>query len=133
MSKAILWTARLSFAATVAVLGTTAALGASIPAQQSAIVQRGFGGPEVLKLETVPVLEPGDGQVLIEVYAAGVNPVDWKSREGVNGRRMGTPPPVGRPPALRIPGSDVAGVVSKLGPGVTGLKVGDPVAGSAGG
>lgn len=133
MSKTMLWTARLSFSAAVAVLGATAALGASIPAQQSAIVQRGFGGPEVLKLETVPVLEPGEGQVLLEIYAAGVNPVDWKSREGVNGRPMGAPPPVGRAPALRIPGSDVAGVVAKLGPGVTDLKVGYPVAGSVGG
>jgi NADPH:quinone reductase-like Zn-dependent oxidoreductase len=133
MSKTILSIARVSIAAAVAVLGAAECFGASVPSEQSAIVQRGFGGPEVLKLETVPVLEPGEGQVLVQIYAAGVNPVDWKSREGINGRRIGTPAPADRPPALRIPGSDIAGVVVKLGPGVTDLKVGDPVAGSSGG
>ena len=116
-----------------AMLGATCAFGASVPTEQTAIVQRGFGGPEVLKVETVPVLEPGEGQVLVQVYAAGVNPVDWKGREGINGRRIGTPPPAGRAPALRIPGTDIAGVVAKVGPGVTDLKVGDAVAGSSGG
>jgi NADPH:quinone reductase-like Zn-dependent oxidoreductase len=129
MSKTTLATALMSL---TLVLCATAAQGA-FPTEQTAIVQRGFGGPEVLKLETVPVLEPGEGQVLVKVYAAGVNPVDWKGREGINGRRIGTPPPAGRAPALRIPGGDIAGVVAKLGPGVGDLKVGDPVAGSSGG
>jgi NADPH:quinone reductase-like Zn-dependent oxidoreductase len=133
MSTTIFLATRGSFATAVAMLSATCALGASVPTEQTAIVQRGFGGPEVLKLETVPVLEPGEGQVLVQVYAAGVNPVDWKAREGINGRRIGTPPPAGRQPALRIPGSDIAGVVAKLGPGVTGFNIGDPIAGSSGG
>jgi NADPH:quinone reductase-like Zn-dependent oxidoreductase len=132
MSKATLSFALVWFAV-VAVPGSRVAHAAAVPAEQTAVVQRGFGGPEVLKVETVPVLEPGEGQVLVEIYAAGVNPVDWKGREGINGRRIGTPPPVGRPPALRIPGSDIAGVVAKVGPGVTDLHVGDAVAGSSGG
>jgi NADPH:quinone reductase-like Zn-dependent oxidoreductase len=110
----------------------TAAWAAPLPAEQTAIVQRGYGGPEVLKVETVPVREPGDGQVLVQIYAAGVNPVDWKMREGINGRPPGAPD-TPRPPALRVPGTDAAGVIAKIGPGVTGLKVGDSVAGSMGG
>lgn len=133
MSKAMHSPARWSFSVAAAVLCAAVASAAAVPTEQKAIVQRGFGGPEVLKFETVPVLEPGEGQVLIQVYAVGVNPVDWKSREGVNGRRAGTPPPANRAPALRIPGSDIAGVVVKLGPGVTEWKVGDAVAGGAGG
>ena len=100
---------------------------AEVPEAQQAIVQEGNGGPEVLSLKTVPVLEPGPGQVLIEVHAAAVNPIDWKMRVGYSGRGrpMGTPPP-DEPPA-RIPGFDAAGVVAKVGPGVSSLKVGDEV------
>jgi NADPH:quinone reductase-like Zn-dependent oxidoreductase len=117
-----------------AALTTSPVQGAApkVPAEQLAIVQHGYGGPEVLKAETVPVLEPGDGQVLLRVVAVGVNPVDWKAREGVNGRLAseGRRP---NPPDRVIPGSDVAGVIVKTGPGVTDLKVGDAVAGSVGG
>jgi NADPH:quinone reductase-like Zn-dependent oxidoreductase len=101
---------------------------ATIPSEQLAIVQHGIGGPEVLKLETVSVPEPAEGQVLLKIYAAGVNPVDWKKREGIGGRRPGE-----NPPSEVIPGFDAAGIVVKLGPGVEGLKVGEAVAGSVGG
>lgn len=101
------------------------ALGAT-PKEQQAIVQTGTGGPEVLQLQTVPVLEPGPDQVLIRVYAAAVNPVDWKMRQGMGG---GPRPPAGLPvaPATRIPGLDVAGVIESVGASVTGLKTGDAV------
>ena len=134
MRKAAHSVALLSMAAVAVLVALDAAASAAtVPTEQTAIVQRGYGGLEVLKLETVPVLEPGEGQVLVQVYAAGVNPVDWKAREGINGRRIGTPPPANRPPALRIPGNEIAGVVARVGPGVTALRVGDAVAGSSGG
>jgi NADPH:quinone reductase-like Zn-dependent oxidoreductase len=95
---------------------------AATPSQQQAIVQHGVGGPNVLKLESVPVLAPEKGEVLIRVYAAAINPVDWKRRKGENEYAMD---PNGLP--VMIPGGDVAGTVEKLGEGVTELKVGQPV------
>jgi NADPH:quinone reductase-like Zn-dependent oxidoreductase len=92
---------------------------AATPKEQEAIIQTGNGGPEVLKLQTVPVLEPGEGQVLIRVYAAAVNPADWKMRTA----GPGYAPVAG----TVIPGGDVAGVIEKIGGGVDLMKVGDPV------
>ena len=92
---------------------------AATPTVQRAIVQTGNGGPEVLQVQRVPVLEPGEGQVLIRVYAAAVNPTDWKARIGGPGRAPVT--------GTIIPGVDVAGVIEKIGSGVDGLKVGAPV------
>jgi NADPH:quinone reductase-like Zn-dependent oxidoreductase len=95
---------------------------AATPSLQQAIVQHGAGGPEVLKLESIPVLSPNKGEVLIRVYAAAINPVDWKRRKGGNEYAMD---PNGLP--TMIPGGDVAGVVEKVGEGVTKLEVGQPV------
>jgi NADPH:quinone reductase-like Zn-dependent oxidoreductase len=119
MTKTILASAILALSALV----TTSALAARIPTEQRAIVQTGSGGPEVLKLQSIPVLEPGEGQVLVEIYAAGVNPVDWKIREGF-----------GRPPgaSASVPGFDIAGVIVKVGAAVTGLRVGEAVFGRVG-
>src|SRR5947209_11103644 len=47
-----------------------------------AVVVHETGGPEVLKLEQVDPPEPGDGELLIRVHAASVNPIDWKYRRG---------------------------------------------------
>ncbi len=96
---------------------------AATPTAQKAIVQTGYGGPEILKLQTVPVLEPGAGQVLIRVYAAAINPADWKSRVAP----ANYSPAAGAPPVASIAGGDVAGVIEKVGSGVTSFKVGDPV------
>ncbi|MGC4028463.1 MAG: NADP-dependent oxidoreductase [Steroidobacteraceae bacterium] len=95
---------------------------AATPATMQAIVQHGTGGPEVLKLEKLPVLQPGEGQVLIRVYAAAVNPIDWRMRlpPADAGSRPNTA-------AERIPGFDVAGVVERVGQEVTNVKAGDPV------
>ncbi len=114
------WAAILAFCAGAAAAGAVDA--AVVPAQQTAIVQIGHGGPEVLQRRTIPVLEPGADQVLIRVYAAAVNPLDWKLRIGI---APVTPGP--ETSGERVPGRDVAGVVAKLGPGVTGLRVGQAV------
>lgn len=79
-----------------------------------------FGGPEVLKYEEAPRPEPGAGEILLEVRAIGVNPVDWKIREGeMEGMMKHTLP--------LILGIDAAGVVAAVGPGVTEFAPGDEV------
>ncbi|MEV0620724.1 zinc-binding dehydrogenase [Nonomuraea sp. NPDC050404] len=78
------------------------------------------GGPEVLELMEIPLPEPGPGQVRVAVRAAGVNPIDWKMREGFRGAP---------PDASQGTGMELAGMVDALGPGVTGLRLGDPVYG----
>jgi NADPH2:quinone reductase len=83
-----------------------------------AIVVRAFGGPEVLVLETVPVPEPGPGELLVEVVAAGVNPVDVTNCE--DGEWAGIELPY-------TPGSDVSGVVRAVGAGVDRFAPGDEV------
>ena len=86
-----------------------------------------YGGPEELKLEDVPRPQPGAGEVLIRVNAAGVNPIDWKIRAGYVKDFMPVPMPF-------IPGIDISGDVEASGPGVTRFKKGDEVfgVGSAG-
>jgi enoyl reductase len=83
-----------------------------------------FGPPEVLRLVTVPAPEPGPGEVLVRVTAAGVQPFDIKRRRGDTASWA----PVTFPATT---GNEVSGVVEAVGPGVTGVDVGDPVAGSA--
>ncbi|MBU2667293.1 NADP-dependent oxidoreductase [Actinoplanes bogorensis] len=87
-----------------------------------AITQQTFGGPSVLQLASVPRPTPLPTEVLVRVHAAGVNPVDWKTREG-----SGMADVLGEPPFIL--GWDVAGVVEELGWGVSTLAVGDKVYG----
>ena len=51
-----------------------------------------FGGPDVMKYEDAPIPEPGPGEALVRVYAAGVNPIDWKTCEGRLEGRVHHPP-----------------------------------------
>ncbi len=83
------------------------------------IRQRALGGPEVLELMEVPRPDPGPTEVLVRVGGAGVNPVDWKTRQG--GGNLGQPP-------FTI-GWDVAGVVETVGRGVTRFEPGERVFG----
>jgi NADPH:quinone reductase-like Zn-dependent oxidoreductase len=81
-----------------------------------------YGDPSVLRVDEVPRPRPRAGEVLVAVRAAGVNPIDWKLRSGHLQAFM----PVELP---HVPGIDLAGTVSELGPGVTELTVGDDVFG----
>src|SRR3984885_11857253 len=83
------------------------------------------GAPGAVKLETVPVPQPAEGQVLLRVYAAGTNPVDWSIRAPPPAASQAAAAPAQR--AAPPPGRDVAGVVVALGAGVSGYKVGDKV------
>ena len=84
-----------------------------------AIRQQTLGGPDVLELAEVPRPTPIPTEVLVRTRAAGVNPVDWKTR--TRGGFVGEPP--------FTVGWDVAGVVEEVGYGVTTLSVGDRVFG----
>ncbi|MFB7597807.1 NADP-dependent oxidoreductase [Streptomyces sp. NPDC056160] len=81
-----------------------------------------FGGPEVLHLIDAEEPRPGPGRIRIAVRAAGVNPVDWRLREG---QILGAHP-VSLPSGV---GQDAAGVVEEVGEGVEGVGVGDRVFG----
>jgi len=82
-----------------------------------AIQIQAVGGPEVLGLVDLPIPQPGPGQVLIRVEATGVNFIEIYFRKGTYKSSL----PL-------IPGSEAAGTVEELGPGVTGFKTGDAVA-----
>src|ERR1700734_3527461 len=73
-----------------------------------------FGGPEVLEIVDLPDPHPGPGQVRIAVRAAGVNPSDWKKRQGLMDEEL--------PQTM---GYEAAGVVDELGEGVAEVAVGD--------
>ena len=86
-----------------------------------AIIINEYGDNHVVQLVDAVRPEPKAGQLLVKVHAAGVNPLDWKIRDGA-GQRMGMTLPIGL-------GSEIAGTVEQLGEGVSDLKVGDAVFG----
>ena len=85
-----------------------------------AIIINSYGSPDVLQESNVAVPKVGLNQLLIEVKAAGVNPIDWKIRKGnfrlITGRRF-----------PKILGTDIAGIVKETGKNVTDFQVGDAV------
>lgn len=89
-----------------------------------AVVFYEYGGPEVLRLAELNAPLPGPGQVRVVVRAAGVNPIDWKIRGGAMAGTSRREFPV-------VPGVELAGVVDRLGEGVTQFAVGDQVLGTA--
>ena len=86
-----------------------------------AVRMHAYGKPEVLVIEDVPLPVPKAGEVLVRVHAAGVNPIDLKTRAGLLGKDK-----------KRLPlvlGCEIAGTVSRLGPDVKSLAFGDAVYG----
>ena len=79
-----------------------------------------FGGPEVLKNDTIERPQPKDDEVLVRIHAASVNPVDYKIREGGYPRVQGDDLPV-------TLGRDLSGVIESCGPSVQNLRAGDAV------
>ena len=90
-----------------------------------AVVLHEYGGPDKLRYEEWDDPQAGDGQILIRVSAAGINPIDWKIRSGA----MKTFMPLELPTIL---GYDYSGVVRSVGKGVEGYAEGDRVFGRAG-
>lgn len=85
-----------------------------------AVIGSRHGGPEVLQIGEVAPPEPGPGQLLVDVAAAGVNYMDIYQREGR--------PPYASATLPYVPGAEGAGTVAAVGPGVSDFAVGDRVA-----
>ncbi|HEY2221625.1 NADP-dependent oxidoreductase [Actinomycetospora sp.] len=94
----------------------------TLPTTARAVRFDHYGGREVLAVHDVPMPEPAAGEVLVEVRAAGINPGESAIREGALDAFAPSTFPSGQ-------GSDLAGVVVRLGPDVTGWTVGDEVLG----
>lgn len=83
-----------------------------------------YGGAQVLRYEDAPRPQPGKSEMLVRVFAAGVNPVDWKVRAGFMKEMVPLPLPW-------IPGNDFSGVVESTGSDVTKFRAGDEVFGKS--
>jgi NADPH2:quinone reductase len=77
-----------------------------------------FGAPDVMKYEEIDTIHPGEGQVLVKIIAAGVNPVEAYIRSGSYARKPTLP---------YTPGADGAGIIEEVGAGVLSFKTGDRV------
>ena len=108
---------KISFAVTAALIG---AAGVANSQMMKAIVAHQYGGPEVLKFEDMPIPTPKADEMLVKVFAAGVNSFDGTLRSGKYAKPNGTQLPW-------HPGYDIAGIVEKVGGKVSKFKVGDPV------
>src|SRR5450432_1059774 len=90
----------------------------TLPREMTVVEIAAPGGPEQLKTAVRPIPQPGDGEVLVRVEAAGVNRPDVMQRQGRY------PPPPG---ASDLPGMEIAGEIVALGPKVSGVSVGDKI------
>src|SRR5215475_5630403 len=106
--------------ARVAVLRERNIMPATMTAKETmkAVQIHAYGGPDVLQYEDVPRPQPKANEILVRVHAAGVNPVDWKIREGIV--------PATLP---MIMGFDFSGVVESVGSGITKYRSGDALFG----
>ncbi|TPG92139.1 NADP-dependent oxidoreductase [Pseudomonas caspiana] len=93
---------------------------------QRVVLVRAYGGADAAQVAEIEKPEPGQGQVLVRVRAAGVNGIDWKVREGNVRNAFPLPLPI-------VLGAEMAGVVDAVGPGASRFRVGDRVMGAVGG
>lgn len=98
------------------------------PQMMQAVLHERYGDPGLLRVAVVPVPEPGPGEVLMRIHAASVHADVWHTVVGQPYmlRLMGNGV---RRPTSRIPGTDAAGVVVRMGPGTSHLEPGDRVFG----
>lgn len=87
-------------------------------ATQKAYRLHSYGGAECLQLEDVPIPTPSKGEVRVAISKVGMNPIDWKIREGYVKDHFPLPLPA-------VLGVDFSGTVSALGEGASRFKVGD--------
>jgi NADPH:quinone reductase-like Zn-dependent oxidoreductase len=85
-----------------------------------AFVLTRYGGPEVMELRDVPRPQPAAGELLVRVQAAGLNPVDFKTRQGMTRVLFSYPLPIAA-------GNELSGIVQACGAGVTRFAVGDRI------
>lgn len=98
-----------------------------VPPTMRAVVQDRYGTVDQWRLDRIPTPQPGDGEVLVAVEAAGLDRGTWHV---MTGRPYLARLALGlRRPRTRVPGLDLAGTVAAVGPGVTRFAVGDPVLG----
>jgi NADPH:quinone reductase len=90
----------------------------TVPREMTVVEIAAPGGPEQLRLAVRPMPQPGEGEVLVRVEAAGVNRPDVMQRQGRY------PPPPG---ASDLPGMEIAGEIVALGPNVSSLSIGDKI------
>ena len=88
----------------------------------SAVQITNYGGPERLKIVELPIPEPRDNQILVQIYAAGINPYEWKMREGYYKQFNPVTFPI-------IPGFEISGVIHSVGSKVTRFLPGQEVYG----
>jgi NADPH:quinone reductase-like Zn-dependent oxidoreductase len=97
-----------------------------------AIMHERYGGPEVLRVADLPIPTPGEHDVLVKVHAAAVNARDWHLLRGDPYLARLAAPELGlRGPKVAVRGTDFAGTVEAVGPGVTRFRPGDEVYGEA--
>jgi len=113
----------LSFIFTISYLlhavGSSAAETLSSQSMRAVQIQE-FGGPEVLTIHELPIPSPGQGELLVQVHAAGINPVDTGVRSGRAAALAAAVPPY-------VPGFDISGTVAAVGSGITNFEIGDEV------
>lgn len=112
--------AKLKIGLVATLVGATVVATASGAVSMKAISIEAFGAPDVLELREVPRPQPGPGEVLVRIRAAGVNPIDAFYRQ--RGEALGFALPF-------VPGADLSGEVAVAGEGVTAFSPGDAVFG----